>query len=152
GADPDSPNQDNQTALMLASALGLLEIAELLIEHGADVNAVETFRNQNALMWAAGENHPALVDLLLANGADADLDRRAAHDDWPRQMTSEPRAQFRQTGGLTALLYATRSGCYRCVVSLVEAGASLDRPDRKSTRLNSSHVKISYAVFCLKKK
>src|SRR5690606_41139142 len=24
--------------------------------------------------------------------------------------------------------------------------------DRKSTRLNSSHVKISYAVFCLKKK
>src|SRR5690606_41582672 len=28
----------------------------------------------------------------------------------------------------------------------------LDRQDRKSTRLNSSHVKISYAVFCLKKK
>src|SRR5690606_39549427 len=28
----------------------------------------------------------------------------------------------------------------------------LDRLDRKSTRLNSSHVKISYAVFCLKKK
>src|SRR5690606_42165159 len=26
------------------------------------------------------------------------------------------------------------------------------RPNRKSTRLNSSHVKISYAVFCLKKK
>src|SRR5436309_8224051 len=27
-----------------------------------------------------------------------------------------------------------------------------DAADRKSTRLNSSHVKISYAVFCLKKK
>src|SRR5207302_3028623 len=27
-----------------------------------------------------------------------------------------------------------------------------ERQDRKSTRLNSSHVKISYAVFCLKKK
>src|SRR5436309_4799164 len=27
-----------------------------------------------------------------------------------------------------------------------------DHLDRKSTRLNSSHVKISYAVFCLKKK
>src|SRR5436305_11114478 len=27
-----------------------------------------------------------------------------------------------------------------------------DRQDRKSTRLNSSHVRISYAVFCLKKK
>src|SRR5204862_2042441 len=27
-----------------------------------------------------------------------------------------------------------------------------ERRDRKSTRLNSSHVEISYAVFCLKKK
>src|SRR5699024_12550091 len=29
---------------------------------------------------------------------------------------------------------------------------SVQSPDRKSTRLNSSHVSISYAVFCLKKK
>src|SRR5690554_6985848 len=28
----------------------------------------------------------------------------------------------------------------------------LNQVDRKSTRLNSSHVRISYAVFCLKKK
>src|SRR5690242_21406057 len=27
-----------------------------------------------------------------------------------------------------------------------------EQPDRKSTRLNSSHMSISYAVFCLKKK
>src|SRR5260221_4782571 len=31
-------------------------------------------------------------------------------------------------------------------------GAVLDLGDRKSTRLNSSHTVISYAVFCLKKK
>src|SRR5690606_39890225 len=30
--------------------------------------------------------------------------------------------------------------------------STIDWEDRKSTRLNSSHVKISYAVFCLKKK
>src|SRR5690606_39946464 len=30
--------------------------------------------------------------------------------------------------------------------------ANFQHLDRKSTRLNSSHVKISYAVFCLKKK
>src|SRR5690606_39919727 len=29
---------------------------------------------------------------------------------------------------------------------------AIEDQDRKSTRLNSSHVKISYAVFCLKKK
>src|SRR6266498_4707532 len=32
------------------------------------------------------------------------------------------------------------------------AHQQLHQPDRKSTRLNSSHVRISYAVFCLKKK
>src|SRR6266496_413275 len=32
------------------------------------------------------------------------------------------------------------------------AGDALVPQDRKSTRLNSSHVEISYAVFCLKKK
>src|SRR5207302_4508277 len=37
----------------------------------------------------------------------------------------------------------------RGVVSRVQHGV---HGDRKSTRLNSSHVKISYAVFCLKKK
>src|SRR5690349_22413741 len=31
-------------------------------------------------------------------------------------------------------------------------GRGADHADRKSTRLNSSHVEISYAVFCLKKK
>src|SRR5256885_15324455 len=31
-------------------------------------------------------------------------------------------------------------------------GAPVPAPDRKSTRLNSSHLVISYAVFCLKKK
>src|SRR2546430_12374696 len=39
--------------------------------------------------------------------------------------------------------------------SQLAAGAALARggsPDRKSTRLNSSHSQISYAVFCLKKK
>src|SRR3712207_8583950 len=36
----------------------------------------------------------------------------------------------------------------RVEVSLLQ----LERADRKSTRLNSSHANISYAVFCLKKK
>src|SRR5699024_11481905 len=37
-------------------------------------------------------------------------------------------------------------------VVLVSIPLWIPQPDRKSTRLNSSHVSISYAVFCLKKK
>src|SRR5690606_29868540 len=36
--------------------------------------------------------------------------------------------------------------------SVISARRGRGEKDRKSTRLNSSHVKISYAVFCLKKK
>src|SRR2546430_10309227 len=39
----------------------------------------------------------------------------------------------------------------RLVVEKAFAHAELFRTDRKSTRLNSSHSQISYAVFCLKK-
>src|SRR5688572_1614897 len=38
------------------------------------------------------------------------------------------------------------------VVAGTSAGAAILSEDRKSTRLNSSHSQISYAVFCLKKK
>src|SRR2546422_7622142 len=37
-------------------------------------------------------------------------------------------------------------------LSRLDEGGWLNRLDRKSTRLNSSHGYISYAVFCLKKK
>src|SRR5438132_4009947 len=45
----------------------------------------------------------------------------------------------------------------RCSSMMVSTSAGCNRPyhtpsDRKSTRLNSSHTVISYAVFCLKKK
>src|SRR5256885_4401507 len=46
-------------------------------------------------------------------------------------------------------------GARRCAVGRALSGAgrsALQAQDRKSTRLNSSHLVISYAVFCLKKK
>src|SRR2546427_6151377 len=48
----------------------------------------------------------------------------------------------------------TRAGRTRRSVQAAggNGGRTLRRADRKSTRLNSSHSQISYAVFCLKKK
>src|SRR5690349_22175975 len=59
---------------------------------------------------------------------ETDRRRRAPHE--ARTDRSHPGAGRRHQGG-----------CDQCVLQ-----------DRKSTRLNSSHVEISYAVFCLKKK
>src|SRR3989454_8279254 len=42
--------------------------------------------------------------------------------------------------------------CGVCLVNLVDQLHDVRAEDRKSTRLNSSHLVISYAVFCLKKK
>src|SRR5258708_28887236 len=57
---------------------------------------------------------------------------------------------------LEQLAEAQRPGTDPMVAVLIEVASAQDWPfytlDRKSTRLNSSHQIISYAVFCLKKK
>src|SRR5690554_7137648 len=56
-----------------------------------------------------------------------------------------PRADRREAG-------PGRRGSPACPYVRAGRGAWPTARDRKSTRLNSSHVRISYAVFCLKKK
>src|SRR5262249_7664820 len=101
---------------------------DLLLKAGANVNTIEKFHNQTPLMWAATaqKNAGEMVKLLLAKGAD--VKPRALYTDWPSQITSEPRAQYRPVGGLTALLYAARDGCYDCVDTLIVAGADPNVP------------------------
>src|SRR5690606_40468233 len=60
-----------------------------------------------------------------------------------------------QPSGVSVAHHLARAGGAVCAGGLAAPGpaaAAVTRADRKSTRLNSSHVKISYAVFCLKKK
>src|SRR5262245_63420135 len=56
------------------------------------------------------------------------------------------------TGGTTVLGAAAAGVELKLIVSFVSRGRGYLMVDRKSTRLNSSHLGISYAVFCLKKK
>src|SRR5437763_15842313 len=56
------------------------------------------------------------------------------------------------SGMLARLKTATYSELVDIQVAIVGSPATVADQDRKSTRLNSSHRCISYAVFCLKKK
>jgi ankyrin repeat protein len=148
GAKPDTPNQDGETALMLAIKTGALPVVQILINAGANVNARETFHNQTALMWAAAapKNAGEMVKLLLSK--DADVRPRALYSDWGSQITSEPRAQYRPVGGLTALLYAARDGCYECVEALAGAGADVNVPTPEGvtplmTALDNDHIEVA---------
>src|SRR5256885_16514003 len=57
-----------------------------------------------------------------------------------------------QPPALRLLLQVFDDGLQRCFHGKPELRGQARREDRKSTRLNSSHLVISYAVFCLKKK
>src|SRR3712207_7547491 len=57
--------------------------------------------------------------------------------------------QFNMTNGLVKL---SGPGSWTGGTSVGQFGSGVLQLDRKSTRLNSSHANISYAVFCLKKK
>ena len=127
GADLESPTLEGQTVLMSVVRTPNVKTAELLLRRGADPNATETWRGQTALMFAATQSQPAMVKLLLKNGAEPDAVSRM--EDWPRQVTNEPRPQSRPFGAFTALLFAAREGCTACAEALVEAGANINKVD-----------------------
>ena len=128
GSGTEGANEDGQTALMVAIKNGDLPIFQMLIDAGAKVNVVEKVQDQTPLMWAAAatRNAAEMVKGLIAKGAT--VNARARFNDWPSQITSEPRGQYHAYGGLTPLLYAARGGCYACVEALVAAGADVNLP------------------------
>src|SRR2546426_6537904 len=68
------------------------------------------------------------------------------HDALPISLGGEA-TRFPEVARLDDVRFLQRQDEHRgCIINLE------DTEDRKSTRLNSSHLVISYAVFCLKKK
>src|SRR6266853_2234453 len=76
-----------------------------------------------------------------------------------QSMTNTDTADVAGTVAQVNALHAAGSELVRVTVNTEAAARAVPAiveqvtvPDRKSTRLNSSHSQISYAVFCLKKK
>jgi ankyrin repeat protein len=146
GAKVDSANPDDETALMVAIKGGNFQIVDTLVDLRANVNVVEKFHHQTPLIYAAGAGRADIVKLLLSKGAD--VKPRALYTDWPSQVTSEPRVQYRSVGGLNALMYAVRAGCYSCVEQLVAAGADINFPTPEGVTplmlaLDNSHNEVA---------
>jgi ankyrin repeat protein len=128
------------TPLMVIARTTNVAAARLLLDNGANVNAKESQKSQTALMWAAAQSQPEMVKELVKRGAD--LNARASVNnmstasynpagfmDWPANVSSEPRAGGPLSGGLTALLYASREGCVECVKAMVAGGVDLNLQD-----------------------
>src|SRR5699024_12035017 len=64
----------------------------------------------------------------------------------------ETAAEMRSSGSNKERLLEQKVPATYLALEEVVSALAHERRDRKSTRLNSSHVSISYAVFCLKKK
>src|SRR5207253_9634301 len=88
----------------------------------------------------------SLHDALPISGAAAGFAVRAdALLVAPGVVERVPQPEHRAAG-------AHALGAVHCLHRALDTFGNAGSEDRKSTRLNSSHVAISYAVFCLKKK
>lgn len=115
GTKPDEPVEDREGkhfALVSAAREGHLEMVELLLQHGSQVN-VGASENWNAgitpLMVAAREGHLNVVQALLTAGA-----------------ALESKDSGYEDGGETAMHYAARGGHSEVIQALAKAGAKIN--------------------------
>src|SRR2546430_11525697 len=121
---------DIDGTLLWTDGAGRRAIHRALLEETGTAGPIETYRFD-------GKTDPQIVRELLA---------LAGHPDATDEQRIE--AVCRRYVGLLSAELAKPAQATRLMVGI----AQLLLADRKSTRLNSSHSQISYAVFCLKKK
>ena len=113
--DPNSASNDGLTALHAASARGHVDVATVLLEHGASPGGASVGM-LSPLHSAAWNGHSTVVDLLLSSGASSNV--------------------IDGQSGQTPLHHAVHAGCYGAARLLTAAGASLSlKCSREATPL-----------------
>jgi ankyrin repeat protein len=138
----DQTLPDGQTVLMLAARTGNVPSIQLLLEHGAQVDARETRTGTTALVWAVIDDRADAVRALIKAGASVNfVSRPDSYPHSPMKVTDtvlEPGVSYvGQTvlakGSWTPLMYAARQGSLDAARVLVEAGAELNATDPDGT-------------------
>ncbi|HVQ16716.1 MAG TPA: ankyrin repeat domain-containing protein, partial [Vicinamibacterales bacterium] len=147
GATADATYGEGETPLMLAARSGNVETVKLLVEAGANVNAVEKFRGQTALMLAAVENHADIVQALIAAGGQINA-RTIEYSFQDLTGGAGGIIHDRPQGALTALILAARQGSIEASERLIAGGADLNatEPQYGFTALQTAIFNGHYAL------
>eukprot|EP00795_Rhopilema_esculentum_P014080 gene14080-5067_t len=149
---------DEKTALLLAFRMGHLEIAKLLIEHGADLQA-EASGNKTALHFAAKSGNVEVVTFLMEHMFPTDVQDKKkrtpaiynGNSEVARLLlTKGASVNVRDCLGTTPLLLAVEKGNHTLVLSLLESGAvSSDQDNKLKTGLHYAIEKESFQLVNL---
>ena len=142
GADVNLRNGIQETPLICAAFAGDIEVARVLVESGADVNAQSLPTRSTALLWAAQKGSADMVRLLLEAGADVNardwnentsLMQAAAHSSSPEVveflLAAGADVNARNKEGKTALASAILLKQADAARALIKAGAEVNGID-----------------------
>src|SRR6266496_2957132 len=138
-----APEQAERTADDLTPAADVYSLGAILFDL---LTGRPPFLGDNPLSVIRQASETAAPKLRsIASSLDRDLETICA-----RCLERDPKARYQSAGDLATDLERWLDG--RPIIARPVSPPARIWRDRKSTRLNSSHVEISYAVFCLKKK
>ena len=106
GMNPNAKDYLEYTALAHAANMGHIEIVEMLLKAGADVNAKTKYHGRTPLVLAALNDHLDVVKILLNSGADVN---------------------HIGTDGVNALIFAVDGDNLQITGALLDAGADVNR-------------------------
>lgn len=134
----------NWTLLMYAAKYNQLELAQFLIDNGADLNAHIMYNGSNALELAVNFSHEEMAELLLKNGAF--FQKHYAYTNGDLKMirfliSKGYDLNTKSNIGETAMLYAARGGKIEAINLLLENGADID------VVTNYHCTPLSYALY-----
>ena len=151
GVDVDHEIQPDETALVVATKLGKIDVIGTLLDYGANVN-LSSRKSVTALLTAAENSRDDIVRILLGRGARADLSGRigqtALHITASRNdlkstvllLNSEANVNLADDRGRTALMLAANEGHTELLSLLLAHGADVHLRD------NAGLTALSYAA------